>query len=226
MAPKGNDSRVDGMEKDLEEMKAGLQHLPMMERTMEQLTQGLSQLSQAMEETQRSLASLAAALLHLGGEKSQEGIAGASSPGEQRSADLEAQRTEKGKWVTDSEEGSCRKPEVVWAPIEKIGGAEYRLGRKLDMPIFNGENPEWWVFRAERYFHLNQLTEEEKLMAAVVCLDGDALAWYGWMETRGAFTSWTEFKIQLLQRFRSSSEGSLCQKILAIRQEGTISEYC
>ena len=39
------------------------------------------------------------------------------------------------------------------------------------------------MFRAERFFHLNQLTEE-KLMAAVVCLDGDALSWYSWVKSR------------------------------------------
>ena len=30
----------------------------------------------------------------------------------------------------------------------------------------------------------------------------------------------------MLQHFRSTAEGSLCQKFLAIRQEGTIAEYC
>ena len=47
------------------------------------------------------------------------------------------------------------------------------------MPIFSGDNPEGWVFRAERCFHLNQLTEGKKLLAASICLDGDALTWFG-----------------------------------------------
>ena len=85
--------------------------------------------------------------------------------------------------------------------------------------MFNGENPEGWVFRAERYFHLNHLTKEEKLMAAVVCLDEDALSWFSWVESRSTFTSWTELKSQLLLHFRSTSEGSLCQKLLAIQKE-------
>ena len=100
-----------------------------------------------------------------------------------------------------------------------------RLGRKLDMLMLNGENPEGWVFRAQQYFHLNQLTKEEKLMATVVCLDEDALSWFSWVESKSAFTSWTELKSQLLLRFHFTSEGSLCQKFLVIWKEGSITEY-
>ena len=93
------------------------------------------------------------------------------------------------------------------------------------MPVFSGENPEGLVFRVERYFHLNQLTKEEKLIVAVVCLDGDALSWFSWMEGRMVFASWADLKYHLLLRFRSTSEGSLCQKFLAIRQGWTVAEY-
>ena len=41
MAPKVADTRVDVMEKDLEEMKTGLQHLPVLEWMMEQLLRTL-----------------------------------------------------------------------------------------------------------------------------------------------------------------------------------------
>ena len=36
-------------------------------------------------------------------------------------------------------------------------------GRRLEMPIFKGENLDEWIFRAERYFVVNQLTDEEKI---------------------------------------------------------------
>lgn len=31
------------------------------------------------------------------------------------------------------------------------------------MPIFKGDDPDGWAFRAERYFAVNQLTEDKKL---------------------------------------------------------------
>ena len=93
------------------------------------------------------------------------------------------------------------------------------------MPVFNGENPEGWVFHVEQYFHLNQLIKEEKLTTTVVCLDGDALSWFSWMEGRMVFASWADLKYHLLLHFQSTSKGSLCQKFLAIRQGGTVVEY-
>ena len=46
------------------------------------------------------------------------------------------------------------------------------------MLVFTGENPNGWIFRADRYFATYGLTEEEKLVAAAMSLDGDALSWY------------------------------------------------
>ena len=47
--------------------------------------------------------------------------------------------------------------------------------KQLDLPIFNGENSDGWIFQAERYFHFHKLTEEEIMESAMVSLAGDAL---------------------------------------------------
>lgn len=57
------------------------------------------------------------------------------------------------------------------------GGANWRF-KKLDMPGFDGNNPDGWILRAERYHNFYRLTEEDKLEAAVVALEGDALLWF------------------------------------------------
>ena len=46
------------------------------------------------------------------------------------------------------------------------------------MPIFNGENLDDWIFRVERYFSINRLTEVEKIVAVGVSVNGDALSWF------------------------------------------------
>ena len=48
---------------------------------------------------------------------------------------------------------------------------------KLELPIFDGNNLDGRLFRAERYFEINKLKSAEKLRAAIVCLKGEALAW-------------------------------------------------
>ena len=40
--------------------------------------------------------------------------------------------------------------------------------KKLEMPMFLGENPESWVYRAEHFFEINNLPETEKVKVAVV----------------------------------------------------------
>lgn len=69
------------------------------------------------------------------------------------------------------------------------------------MPIFAGENPEGWIFRAKRYFVINRLTGAEKLEAAVISLDGDALAWFQWEDRRQLMRLWSGLKVNLLHRF-------------------------
>lgn len=45
---------------------------------------------------------------------------------------------------------------------------------KLEMPMFNGTDPDGWLFRAELYFQLHKLTDEEKLTVTVVSFEGRA----------------------------------------------------
>lgn len=93
------------------------------------------------------------------------------------------------------------------------------------MPIFDGENLDGWIFRAKRYFSMNQLTDWEKLEAVTVCFLGKALAWYQWKDSRQPLRRWVDLKTLLLEHFRPSQEGTQLEKLLALRQEGIIGDY-
>lgn len=49
--------------------------------------------------------------------------------------------------------------------------------RKLELPIFIGEDPTRWVFQVERYFNINDIIESEKLAATALFQKGKALTW-------------------------------------------------
>ena len=53
-------------------------------------------------------------------------------------------------------------------------GASWRY-RKLDMPVFDGTDPDGWLLRVERYFKFYRMSEEDMLDAAAVAMDGEAL---------------------------------------------------
>lgn len=103
-------------------------------------------------------------------------------------------------------------------------GANWRY-RKLDMPLFDGANPDGWILRAERYFNFYRLNEEEKVEAAVVSLEGGALFWYQWEGRLNPIRTWEEMKILLRREFRSTHNGSLHEQWMAVSQTGTVAEY-
>lgn len=104
------------------------------------------------------------------------------------------------------------------------GGGNWRY-RKLDMPLFDGYDPDGWVLRVERYFDFYKLTEQERLDAVVVALEGDALKWFQWENRRRPIRRWDELKGFLLRQFRSASGGSLYEQWLSTNQTHTVAEY-
>lgn len=109
-------------------------------------------------------------------------------------------------------------------PLGNSGGSNWRY-KKLDLPVYSGPNPDGWILRAERYFEFYRLTEMEKLEAAIVSLDGDALLWYQWENNRRPIRRWEELKGMLLRQFRPSSSGSLYEQWLNHNQTAGVVEY-
>ncbi|KAA0041992.1 Ty3/gypsy retrotransposon protein [Cucumis melo var. makuwa] len=69
--------------------------------------------------------------------------------------------------------------------------------KKVGMPVFTGDDPESWLFRAERCFQIHKLTKSEKMLVSTICFDGPTLNW----------------------------EGTVCGQFLRIQQETTVEEY-
>ena len=112
------------------------------------------------------------------------------------------------------------------AGLSPNGGNRYDFRfRKLEMPVFDGTNPDGWILKAERYFGLNQFSNDEKLEAAVVAFEGDALLWFQWETKKRKMVLWEELKILLLKHFRSMNTGSLYEQWLALEQVGDVRDY-
>ena len=57
-------------------------------------------------------------------------------------------------------------------------------GRRMEMLNFEGKNLDEWIFRTERYFSINQLSEKEKIKSTALCFEAGALAWFQWEARR------------------------------------------
>ena len=93
------------------------------------------------------------------------------------------------------------------------------------MPIFNGDDPNLWLIRAERYFQIHKLTDFEKMTVTTISFEGTALNWYRSQEERDKFVDWVNLKERVLVRFRSTKEGSLYGRFLRIQHTTTVEEY-
>ena len=52
------------------------------------------------------------------------------------------------------------------------------------------------------FFLTHGMTEEEKIAATIINLDGEALAWFQWEDGHRPILNWGELKVHLLDRFR------------------------
>ena len=96
---------------------------------------------------------------------------------------------------------------------------------KLEMPMFLGENPESWVYRAEHFFEMNNLPENEKIRVAVVSFGQEEVDWYRWTHNRKKVESWEDLKGRMFDFFKDSGQTSLVARLIRIQQDGSYSEY-
>ena len=59
----------------------------------------------------------------------------------------------------------------------------------------------------------------------MVCLEGDALAWYYYEESCRTFKGWPKFKKSLSKCFHSSKMENMMEQLLALRQTSSVGEY-
>lgn len=89
-------------------------------------------------------------------------------------------------------------------------------GKKLELPLFQGEDPHGWLFRAERYFTINGIEGGERVIAASICMEGRALGWYQWLDTQEPFVDWEDLREAILLRFGRSKEGDPTERLMAL----------
>lgn len=92
------------------------------------------------------------------------------------------------------------------------------------MPIFQRKNSESWVFNAERYFGLTQISKSEKLEAATICFEDEARSQYQWQQRRKKLCSGEELKDLVITHFQSIHGNTSGEELLVLRQEGLARE--
>ncbi|GMN60734.1 hypothetical protein TIFTF001_029824 [Ficus carica] len=229
MVGKKMESRVDSVEEQMVSVRRDLQKLSEVKKSLGTILEKMVILDrvdlalQKLEEPKPVEPSVVGSKVSVGPESSSR----PSVLAESGSCEIGVKWVDQGKSVPVDQSGGAF--EVLSKAVSELGslgggylevaGKNDALLHRLEMPVFEGSNLEGWVFRAKRFFTINRLSKLQKLEAATISMDGKALAWFQWENGRWPTCSWSILKLNLLDRFRLSEEGSSCEKFLTLQQE-------
>ncbi|KAJ1419540.1 hypothetical protein SESBI_15101 [Sesbania bispinosa] len=83
-----------------------------------------------------------------------------------------------------------------------MNGAAEERWRKLEIPLFSGDDAYEWANRVERYFNLKGVLEQERLQAVMVAMEGKTLSWFRWWRFCRSNPSWEDFKAVVISKFQ------------------------
>ncbi|WVZ14824.1 hypothetical protein V8G54_012390 [Vigna mungo] len=97
--------------------------------------------------------------------------------------------------------------------------------KRVELPVFEGGEPWVWIGRAEKFFEVQKVAEEEKLELAFISMDGYAGSWFRFWREKTKSLSWDGLKRALGIRFGGGTRGTVYERLSTIRQSGPVEEY-
>ncbi|KAH9778847.1 hypothetical protein KPL71_007489 [Citrus sinensis] len=96
---------------------------------------------------------------------------------------------------------------------------------KLEVPKFDGTDPNGWAFRINEYFDFHGTSEDLRLCIVSFHLEGRASAWYQWMKANDLLTSWKDFLQNLKFRFGASLYEDHQGNLSKLTQKSSVAEF-
>jgi len=96
---------------------------------------------------------------------------------------------------------------------------------KLEVPRFDGSDPEGWIFKITQFFEYHSTPDHERLTIASFYMEGLALAWFQWMHRSGQLSSWPTLLHAIHARFSSSTYEDPIGLLCKLTQQSTFSAY-
>lgn len=103
-------------------------------------------------------------------------------------------------------------PTIPWPP-------------KLQLIPFDGSELLDWLFQAEQFFQLYQVSPDQRLHMVSFYMKGEALSWFKWAFFNGSILDWESFTRALEIRFGPSSYQNHQAELFKLRQMGTVAEF-
>jgi hypothetical protein len=101
----------------------------------------------------------------------------------------------------------------------------HRSVKKVELPMFNGEDPAGWISRAEVYFRVQGTSPEVKVSLAQLCMEGATIHFFNSLIGEDEGLNWEGLKEALLGRYGGHGDGDVYEQLTDLKQKGTVDEY-
>ena len=96
---------------------------------------------------------------------------------------------------------------------------------QMEIPVFERNNPKWWVRKCERMFDWYSILEGRRVALVAAYFDDMVDAWYqGWTRVRDNPT-WEESTDKLCERLGERSMSNIIEEFNKLRQMGEANIY-
>ncbi|MCH79730.1 pentatricopeptide repeat-containing protein [Trifolium medium] len=103
---------------------------------------------------------------------------------------------------------------------------ESRLaGKKVKLPVFEGENPVAWITRAEIYFDVQNTADEMRVKLARLSMEGSTIHWFNLLLETEDDLSWEKLKKGLIARYGGRRLENPFEELSTLRQTGNVEEF-
>lgn len=98
-------------------------------------------------------------------------------------------------------------------------------GKKVKLPVFEGDDPVAWITRAEIYFDVQNTSEEMRVKLARLSMEGATIHWFNLlMETEDQLT-WEKLKKSLIARYGGRRLENPFEELSTLKQTGSVEEF-
>lgn len=104
--------------------------------------------------------------------------------------------------------------------------SESRLaGRKVKLPLFDGDDPVAWITRAEIYFDVQNTSDDMRVKLARLSMEGSTIHWFNLLMETEDELSWEKLKRALIARYGGRRLENPFEELSTLRQKGSVEEF-
>lgn len=98
-------------------------------------------------------------------------------------------------------------------------------GKKVKLPVFEGDDPVGWITRAEIYFDVQKTSEEMRVKLARLSMEGTTIHWFNLLMETEDELSWEKLKKALIARYGGRRLENPFEELSTLRQKRGVEEY-